>query len=764
MAEHGISLPPDFDTTVAFDNEYIQRTERSDEETTYGHSSTTTRKVSVEGDSPVLQHATYCVVYEPMLQLNPISTFASRVSTLTGVEHKRACTYVPLSGESDAVLYSQQLADVVFGVNGAPETRLVRRMNTLHRNLFSLSHPVPAKIVQLLRDRVTDATQSQDALVDQEAFSTTVQRFLFSTTLPLGHRIEWTSFHETRTSNSNANVHHAVQHSLATTHTAYGFMVDGNNGRRPDDLLLTDIPASFTFVSHANNLVVPNDQAIREYYSQTVVPLFCPVKTNGVSSYVDTRTSVDRQELICRLNVSRHPLLLHQIFTQFAVSEDVPIATLWHKAGSLRRQIIRSKYYQDPHELQGVQDPDKLLYILYKKFAESRNSHFKMVDQPSKRFAHFLDIVVRTQSHAHIITFDTQGRLRCVVDGFQVAPFPNVHSVVAVSTRTSDLEESSPKSIEDTSFVKFVKLVVPKINKKVILPLNQIAYLAPTPGNARPTLLYLRMHYDSSEHRVMATHNTRLRRYAATHRQVTKGHLCVQLLYGLRYLLLPVQFNIPLLSNVSASNNNTSLHQCVSLHSRPAMELFKLFDGKNIHPDSLFAVPNNHLMSVYTDNEHLLQRQKICCTYMMHRNCPRFRVSSNDVGTVGLVRFLPRLSVQHDANEMDFNIDYKHMDIDGDFGKECQMHPHAFGELTALFVQFQMHSKSFLHVQGSSPADARVNAHPLHSFRHMLSHSSHAVGTYQPEPRTGKNVLLSPVPFVRFPGGESSHLDNNGRA
>ena len=656
LTRHGMCLPSDFDNVVHFDAAFQKKVLAQETDTQPPTTPTP------PGSPSALANARYVIVHEPMLEMNSVDLFEARVQSLTGVEHRQSCMYVPLSGESDVVLYSQQLADAVFAVQGAPETRVVRRLDTLHRNLHTGTWNVPERLSQTLRHQVTEATHSHDARVHQQSFVHSVQDVLLKLChLPTAQRVGWNTA-------LGSSTH------LCTTPNVFGFTTSEPTNRLAQDLVLADVQSSCTYVSTRTTVQLQDQRkhkAIEHFYSSLVPPLCRPLPASILPHVrpTDSETTSDRFEMVSRLNVTRHELLLHQVFTQFKLSPTVPIATLWHKSGSLNRQLIRTKYHQDLAEMQRVQVPSNLLLVAYKKAGETRSSLFKTVDQPSKRHAHFLEFVVCYRAHLYLVTLDRKGYMRCVVRGFSVSHTEsNCHS---------ERYDSTANCTVAFRLVQFVQHIVPLINRAILEPCNAMLYAVPGPGNPRPCLVYLRLHANHDQHRVLTTHNTYLRRYSATHTQkLPPGVMLGQLVYMLRYLLLPFEFK--------CADDATTLSQCVPFQGRALASALRMFDGDVAHTahEQLHGTPSPVVEPLYAKldgaTDGASHHSTLQVTAMAHSSCPRFRILSSNPVSIVTTPHLPKLTVLRGGAEFAVTFDQKTWDIDAPFWQGCPMHPHVF--------------------------------------------------------------------------------------
>ena len=68
---------------------------------------------------PSFSSQSYVVLHEPMLDMNTVHMFLSRVKTITGKEQSRVQTLLALQTETDIVLYCKQLLNLktIFKVN-----------------------------------------------------------------------------------------------------------------------------------------------------------------------------------------------------------------------------------------------------------------------------------------------------------------------------------------------------------------------------------------------------------------------------------------------------------------------------------------------------------------------------------------------------------------------------------------------------------------------------------------------------------------------
>ena len=463
LASYGQALPKDFDTVLVHDQKMVWREHHEQESDTQKRDTQEGKQDSKQDDAQratLLPNATYVLVFEPSLQCLPLSALAFRMSTVTGREHVQPAMYVPLSGESDAVWYAQQLVDTVFDVVGAEETRTVRRWKTLGVNLDHCTHVFRDNHKRDLLAKVTDATANKDAGADKDDLVQYIQNVMLHSTLPVAQRLMCGvagSSNDTNDTDESTTLPHL---SLAYTDTSFGFVADTSSDRYPCDLLGTDVPASFTCVStrsHSNALQRPEYQRFQRYYESLVVPLLDDPERYRRKSVprraLDTQayTSVDELEFVTALNRRAYPLLLSQIYHQWEPSVNVPIIALWYKDPALQRQMLCCQMHYTIDSLYEVHHQNLLPYVAYQKEMQSRKSSFKLDVQHPKHLAHFMDIVVQVRHTAYVVTFDQKGVVRCVVKGFEMGTLKRTNhtsrssrsSLSSLSSRTSAITSSA---------------------------------------------------------------------------------------------------------------------------------------------------------------------------------------------------------------------------------------------------------------------------------------------------------------------------------
>lgn len=648
----------------------------------------------------LLRGASYTVVHEPMLQLNAVGVFASRVSVLTQQTHADACAFVPLTGESDVVYYAQLLADVLFGIGGTTNTLQLRRRNTLDTNLANLTCPLPAADRDALHDHLHVATEHKDDPHVQQRFNTHLQEALLRVggvcreeSGGLAQRVTFGDADSTRGrggESSSSSTASTATYSLAPlAHNPYGFVVNDATDHRTCDLLLTNLPASHTFVSVLGNAQTPSHTPVHTYYDDLIVPLLRAPKPSrrtphtAAEDQVDALTTVHRYELVSRLNVSRHPLLLYQLYQQLVQSADVPLVTLWTKDPTLKRQLLAAKYYQPVHAVRGAYRAEQLLLHAYTSDAAARGGAINLqIDNP-KRVAHQMDVVVRVKRTAYTLTFDQHGTMRVSLDGFRVP------TVVQHADDDTVLRTRATSSTDRTAFQTFVHTVVPRINH-VLRTLNACVYEVPYRGNGAPRLLYLRMHTDGAQ--VYTTHNTQLRRYTASHRQDADAALSMRAAHALRYLFVPVDVRC---LTTTTSDANASLRKCVQTHLRTTTAnrrevtavLVDVLEARDIDDDT---TPWTSLATNFANANSTYKG-----VLLAHPFVPRFRLSAQKPTDAVRARQLVPLTVRRQLHEIELTLpSAKTFNDNAPATDVLAVHPNVFCEVAHLLVRYQAHRQT----------------------------------------------------------------------
>lgn len=476
---------------------------------------------------PSFSSQSYVVLHEPMLDMNTVHMFLSRVKTITGKEQSRVQTLLALQTETDIVLYCKQLLKTVFSIEEFGEFTLMHRKHTLLHNLKNCNVSFDS-ILTNLYDILEDATENKDHVHYQELMNVQLQDILLHNL-----KIKKTKIHHTL-------VFDDVEDFSFFPDNFFGFVRRINKNHSVLDYLIHDLSTTTTFTSVLTTTRTRHNEAFISLYEDKILPLFGHIQESDATHM----TILKKYTFLSQLNTSCFPLRLHQLFNLLQPDETCPVFSLWNDDPVVKRQILRYTYHEGHHQSHST------LLKEYSKYVASSGGSMKLYTENPRHIAESIDIIIHSHGEYYLFTLLRNGDL-----AYMMKPFFTT--------------EETPKNAP-TYADQFVKSILPKIND-LIKHINTLYYPTILPYNTKPSLLPLQLKLKNNI--LYCSQNTSLSYFIASHRDVIYENQLSQIVNALVVYLFPASFHTnSQITNIQKSIEKNGKHKIVKQYLTSVVE------------------------------------------------------------------------------------------------------------------------------------------------------------------------------------------------